>query len=114
MKKLDKFKILLILFFILFGLSIILDSLIFVDFFNPCRIDMNSCGSNLLFNLVHHKAFLKIILFENILNIIISGFTIYASVLKKKMAFIICGVFSILSCFSLWLLLMGEFKIIFS
>ena len=85
MKKLDKFRILLILFFILFGLSIILDSLIFIDFFNPCRID-----------------------------IIISGFTIYALVLKKKMAFIICGVFSILSCFSLWLLLMGEFKIIFS
>lgn len=114
MKRLNQYKILLILFFILFAFSIIFDGLIIFDYFNPCRIDMNRCGESIWFNFVHDKDFLKIVAFENLFNIIISGFMIYSSIIKKKYIFVICGIISILSSFSLWLLFMGEFKIIFS
>ena len=114
MKKLNQYKILLVLFFILFAFSVIFDSLIILDYFNPCRIDMNRCGQSMFFNLVHDKDFLKVVAFENLFNVIISGFMIHSSFIKKKYYFVVCGIISILSCFSLWLLLMGEFKIIFN
>lgn len=114
MKKLNQFKILVILFFILFGLSVIFDGFIIYDYFNPCRIDMNKCGDSVIFNLVHDDDFLKIIGIENLLNIVMSCFVIYSAKLKKKYIFIVFGIISILSCFSLWLLLMGEVGIIFN
>lgn len=105
--KIDKNKVLLIVFYILFGISVISDCLIIYDFFDPCRIDMNKCGESFTFNLVHSSIFLKLLGIENLFNIIVSCFVIYKNSLKKKYIFIVLGVISILSTFSLWLLFMG-------
>lgn len=112
MKKINKNKILLIVFFILFVLSVLSDGVIFYDYFDPCRIDMDRCSNSFTFNLVHSSYFLKVLGIENLLNIIISGLVIYKN--RKNYVSVVLGVISILSTFSLWLLFMGELGIIFS
>ncbi len=112
--KISKKKVLLIVFIILFILSIIGDVLIFYDFFDPCRTYMDGCSKSFTFNLVHSKYFLKCLAIENLFNIIISTFITQLSIKKKKYIWIILGIISIFSTFSLWLLLMGEVGLIFS
>ena len=113
MKKMNKEKILLIIFIVLFSLSILGDILIISDYFNPCRIDMDSCSQSLLYEFVHGKIFLKILGIENILNIIFSTIIIYKSFLKKKYALFTLGIVSLTTTLSLWLLMFGEIKILF-
>ena len=113
MKK-NRNNILLIVFVILFAISVICDGLIFYDFFDPCRIYMDKCGESFTFNLVHSKYFIKGLAIENLFNILVSILIIYRSIYKKKYIFITLGIIAILTTFSLWLLLMGEFGLIFS
>lgn len=113
MKKITKDKFLLIIFFVLFVISILGDGVIIYDFFDPCRVDMNKCGESFTYNLVHSNIFPKLLGIENLLNIIVSGIVIYRYSSKKKYLFIVLGVVAIFTSFSLWLLFMGELEIIF-
>lgn len=109
-----KYSILLIIFITLFVISVLCDGLIFYDFFDPCRISMDTCGESFTFNLVHSKYFFRGLMLENLFNIITSIIVIYRSKKNNKNIFIILGIISIFTTFSLWLILMGEVGIIFS
>ncbi len=106
-----KAKIWKTVFYIFLIGSILIDILILLQAYDPCRINLNK-ECSLAYQLVGSTPFLYIIWIQNILAILISIIYIIISIIDKKWKNVLLGILGIITPAIVWTSTLGALNII--